>query len=272
MICACGQGRQPENLPGPEPAAAEPDTPAEVVVSPAARTMGKVVAMHYADLSFASVLPIAQVLVENGQHVRRGQVLAYLDGFALRNAVEQQQIAVEQARLQVEQARLQMLDVIITQGYDPDRAGDVPEQVARNAEVKSGYALSKAQLSAAQAQLAATRHALACGTLTAPFDGIVANISVQPHQLARTDEPVCRVIADGEMAVEFRVMEADLGRYPLGTQLGAIAVADPSRIYKAAISQVNPVVDEQGAVTLRALIEDAQGLFDGMNVEVILSR
>ena len=272
MICACGQGRQPENLPGPEPAVAEPETPEEVAVSPAARTMGKVVAMHYADLSFASVLPIAQVLVENGQRVSRGQVLASLSGFAMRNAVEQAQIAVEQAQLQVEQARLQMLDVIITEGYDPDRAGDVPEQVARNAEVKSGYALSKAQLSAAQSQLAAARHDLARGTLTAPFSGVVANVSVQPHQIARTDEPVCRVIADDEMAVEFRVMEADLGHYPLGAQLGAIAVADPSRIYKAAVSQVNPVVDEQGAVSLRARLEDAGGLFDGMNVEVILDR
>lgn len=275
VISACGGGGRPDSVPAPVPepaAAASSDTPVEAVVDPVALTMGKVVAVRYADLSFESDLPIERVLVRNGQRVRRGQVLASLEGFPLRNAVEQQQIAVEQAQLQVEQAHLQMLDVIITQGYDPDRAGDVPEQVARQAEVKSGHALAKAQLSAAQSQLAAARHDLDCGTLTAPFSGVVANVSVQPHQHPEAGTPVCRIIDDSEMAVEFRVMEADLDRYPLGTRLNAIPVSDPSRIYTATVSQINPVVDEQGAVTLRARLADATGLFDGMNVEVILQH
>ena len=80
------------------------------------RTMGKLVAARFADLSFETALPIERVLVRNGQQVRRGQVLAVLDQYKLRNAIEQQQRAIEQAQLQIEQARLQMKDVIISQG------------------------------------------------------------------------------------------------------------------------------------------------------------
>ena len=244
---------------------------APATVEGAIRTMGKVVATRYADLSFETSLPIERVLVHNGQHVHRGQVLAQLDAYKLRNAIEQQPRAIQQAQLQIEQAQLQMKDVIIAQGYDPDNTTAVPQQVIHHADVKSGYALAKNQLATARTQLAAAQHELRSGVLTAPFDGIVANVSVQAHQLAQAGQPVCRVIASGNMAVEFRVMEADLGRYSVGTTLSVIPVSNQSEKFAATVSEINPVVDQQGAVTLRARIDSASGLFDGMNVEVILS-
>lgn len=238
----------------------------------AMRTMGKVVAERFADLSFETALPIARVLVRNGQQVRRGQVLVQLDQYKLRNAIEQQQRTIEQAQLQIEQAHLQMQDVIISQGYDPDKASSIPSDVKHNADVKSGYALSKSQLAIAKTQLAAAQHELRSGVLTAPFDGVVANLSVQAHQLAQPGQPVCRIIASGDMEVEFRVMEADLCKYKIGTGVNVIPVADKSASYSATVSEINPIVDEQGAVTLRARLTNAATLFDGMNVEVVLLK
>ena len=234
------------------------------------KTMGKVVAGRYADLAFETTLPIERVLVSNGQHVRRGQVLAQLDLFKLRNAIEQQHHVIEQAQLQMEQAHLQMQDVIISQGFDPDKDTAVPDNVRHNADVKSGYALSKNQLASARAQLAAAQHELRSGMLVAPFDGVVANVTMQAHQLAQVGQTVCRVIASGEMLVEFRVMEADLNRYKIGTTVEVIPVADQTQHFSATVSEINPVVDEQGAVTLRARLGAASTLFDGMNVVVLL--
>ena len=281
LLTACGGGGTKEPAPvndsttvaahkGSDPSVL-PAEPTQNNPSPAAmRTMGKVVAQRFADLSFETALPIERVLVHNGQHVRRGQVLAQLDQFKLRNAIAQQQRAIEQAQLQMEQAHLQMQDVIIAQGYDPDKAAQVPDHVMHNADVKSGYALSKSQLASAKNQLAAAQHELRSGVLTAPFDGVVANVAVQAHQLAQAGQTVCRVIASGDMAVEFRVMEADLSRYQVGTAVSVIPVADKSQHYDATVSEINPVVDQQGAVTLRARLTNAATLFDGMNVEVIL--
>ena len=234
------------------------------------KTMGKVVTARFADLSFDTALPIERVLVRNGQQVRRGQVLAQLDQFKLRNAIEQKQRAIEQAQLQIEQAHLQMQDVIISQGYDPDKASAIPADVKHNADVKSGYALSKSQLATARTALAIAQHELRSGVLVAPFDGVVANLKIQAHQLAQPGQTVCRVIATGDMEVEFRVMEADLCKYKIGMGVNVIPVADVSKQYTAVVNVINPIVDEQGAVTLRARLNDAQGLFDGMNVEVIL--
>ena len=282
MAAGCGGGPAEKGTPAndsiqtmvADSAATVASNPAQQVIplpeSGSTSTMGKVVAEHFADLSFETALPIERVLVRNGQQVRRGQVLAQLDQFKLRNAVAKQERAIEQAQLQMEQAHLQMQDVIISQGYDPDKTSQVPASVVHNADVKSGYALSKSQLASARIQLAAAQHELRSGVLTAPFDGVVANVTIQAHQLAQAGQPVCRVIASGDMAVEFRVMEADLGRYQQGTALSIIPIADKSQHYDATVSEINPVVDKQGAVTIRAHVSHAADLFDGMNVEVIL--
>lgn len=274
LLTGCSGGQtEKSGLANDTVKAAVSPSPAPVTVSEtvAMQTMGKVVAERFADLAFETALPIERVLVRNGQHVHRGQVLAQLDQFKLRNAIEQQQRAIEHAQLQMEQAHLQMEDVIIAQGYDPDKAAQVPARVMHNADVKSGYALAKSQLASAKTQLAAAQHELRSGVLTAPFDGVVANVTVQAHQLAQAGQTVCRVIATGHMAVEFRVMEADLIRYKVGTAVSVIPVADKSQHFSATVSEINPVVDEQGAVTLRARLTEATTLFDGMNVEVILN-
>ena len=278
MLVGCGGGTTPDPSQGgesPSDSVIADSLPIVGSLSQAERqggvtTMGKVVAARFADLAFETSLPIQRVLVRNGQQVRRGQVLAQLDQYKLRNVVEQQQRAIEQAQLQIEQAQLQMQDVIISQGYDPDKASSIPSDVKHNADVKSGYALAKSQLATARTALAAAQHELRSGVLTAPFDGVVANLSVQAHQLAQPGQTVCRVIATGDMEVEFRVMEADLSKYTIGTGVSVIPVADKTNHYDATINVINPIVDEQGAVTLRAKLSDAQGLCDGMNVEVIL--
>ena len=271
MIVGCGGNTDNVTSENDSLLTVKPDTTVSTTSEPSAmRTMGKVVAARFADLSFETALPIERVLVKNGQQVRRGQTLAILDQYKLRNAIEQQQRAIEQAQLHIEQARLQMQDVIISQGYDPDKASSIPSDVKHNADVKSGYALAKNQLASARIQLTAAQHELRSGVLTAPFDGVVANLSVQAHQLAQPGQTVCRVIATGEMEVEFRVMEADLCQYKIGTGVNVIPVADKTNHYDATVNVINPIVDEQGAITIHAKLSDVQGLFDGMNVEVIL--
>ena len=271
LLMGCGgQPTPPETMTVDVPQTLEQTPPQESMGI--TKTMGKVEAVRYADLSFETALPIKSVSVVNGQQVRKGEVLAQLELFELQNAVEQQRLAVEQANLQIEQAELMMKDVIIAHGYDPDQKSTIPQQVLHNADVKSGYAMAKSQLATAQSQLAAAQHELQCGTLSAPFDGVVANVNVKAHQLAVVGQPVCRVIASDEMRVAFRVMEADIERYQIGTKLSVVPLANPSACYQAVVSEVNPMVDEQGAVAIKARLENATKLFDGMNVEVILDK
>ena len=260
LLTACRQQSQPNDS---QDTKASSDTISQTVVSSHAsdstpssafQTMGKVVATHYADVKFEISLPVLRMMVHNGDHVRQGQLLAEQDATRQTNVVEQHQ-------REIEQAHLQMQDVIISQGYDPEHIDKVPQRVRHIAEVKSGLLL-------AQNKLAAARHELKITRVTAPFDGIVANVTAHAGQLAQVGDIACRVIAPQQMDVEFRIMETDLSRFAVGTRLQVVPVGDEHAVYEAKVTEVNPIVDEQGTVMLRAHVATPHQLFDGMHVSV----
>lgn len=219
---------------------------------------GKVKASRYADLAFENSLPIKAVYVRNGQVVAKGQPIAELDMFKMNNAIEQ-------ARKQVEQARLNMQDVIISQGYDPDKPQAVPENIKKLAQVKSGYSLALSQLEAAT-------HDIGTAVLTSPFSGVVANLTIQAHSISQAGAIVCRIIATDEMEVEFKVMEGDLSIVKSGSIVNVTPTATKASQYEARVMDINPMVDENGAVCVRAKLKGDRNLFDGMNVEVSFTR
>jgi len=277
-LASCRQQQPPHpRTPVPSPPRAPAPIPANAPTRSLSRlhdatfqTMGKAVASRYADVKFEAALPVLRVLVHNGDHVRQGQLLAELDSYQYANAVEQHQ-------KEIDQAHLQMQDVIISQGFDPEQMDRVPPHVRHTAEVKSGFLL-------AQSKLAAARHELAKTRVLAPFEGVVANVKARSGQLAQIGEAVCRVIAERPMDVEFRVMESDLGLFPKGATLLVLPVADQSSAYEASVAEINPMVDEQGTVLIRARVasptpqslrnsapqQSPTPLFDGMHVSVII--
>lgn len=256
LLAACRQQSRPDDY---QDTGISSDTISQATVSdstasPSFQTMGKVVARQYADVKFEIAQPVLRVMVHNGDRVRRGQLLAE------QNAIRQTN-AVEQYEREIEQAYLQMQDVIISQGYDPEHIGNVPQHVRHIAEVKSGLLL-------AQNKLVAARHELQTTRVTAPFDGIVANVAAHAGQLAQVGDIACRVISPQQMDVEFRIMEADLSRFGVGTRLQVVPVGDEHAVYEAQVTEVNPIVDEQGTVMLRAHVATPHQLFDGMHVTV----
>lgn len=123
---------------------------------------GKVVAGGQADLRFETAGIVAQIYVKNGERVSRGQKLAELDKFRLTNKTTQAKNALDKAKLELQ-------DVLIGQGYPAEDTSKVPAEIMQLARVKSGYDQSLSQYELAKYE---EEHA----TLTAPFDGIVANL------------------------------------------------------------------------------------------------
>ena len=157
---------------------------------------GKIMAREHADLYFRTQEVVAKVYVKNGTFVRKGQKLAELDLFKLNNALAQ-------SKNSLAQANLEMQDVLIGQGYAPDNLNAVPADVLELAKVKSGYEQAKAQYESAQ-------HELEQATLTAPFDGVVANLFDKQFNMPKSGEPFCRIIRTSVMEVDFTVLESEL--------------------------------------------------------------
>ena len=141
---------------------------------------GKLAAQRCADLRFETAETIADIRVKNGDRVQAGQPLASLATFRLTNKLEQAETALAQAKLELQ-------DVLIGQGYSLADSARVPAETMRLVKVRSGYnqALQNYQLAAYELQKA---------TLTAPFSGIVANLSAKVYNTASTTEVFCTLI------------------------------------------------------------------------------
>lgn len=220
---------------------------------------GKVAASQYADLSFRIASePVAHIYVRNGDVVKKGQKLAELDRFTLQNSMEKAEIALRQSELE-------MKDVLIGQGYAPDRMQDIPEETVQLAEVKSGYAQSRAAWHMA-------KYELEQAVITAPFDGVVANL--QSHSFNRPDasKPFCRVIGNRGMEINFKVLESELPLLGRGDRVEVTPFAGITGSCSGTVTEINPLVDENGLVSVRANVNGGGKLFDGMNVRVSVKR
>ena len=172
---------------------------------------------------------------------------------------------MQQAQTSLAQAELEMQDVLIGQGYAPDRMQDVPASIRELAETRSGYAQSQANYELA-------RYEREQATLTAPFDGVVANLTGKRFNKPDASQPFCRVIGTGNMEVAFTVLESELPLINEGDRVEVTPYAATLTPCKGRIAEINPLVDENGMVKVKATVEGANRLFDGMNVRVSVKR
>lgn len=174
LLAACS-GAKKEEAADEGVATVLPDEKNEVTVLPLKRQIfnhelvsnGKIVAGGMADLRFESSGIVAQIYVKNGDRVHKGQKLAELDKFRLKNKTAQSKDALEKAKLELQ-------DVLIGQGYAADDTANVPDDIMQLARVKSGYDQTLSQYELAKYE---EEHA----TLIAPFDGVVANLFSKPY-------------------------------------------------------------------------------------------
>lgn len=219
---------------------------------------GKVTAGAMADLRFETAGVVAQIYVKNGDPVRKGQKLAELDKFRLKNKTAQAKDALEKAELELQ-------DVLIGQGYPVGDTSQVPADIMKLARVKSGYDQSRSLYELAVYE---EEHA----TLVAPFDGVVANLFAKPFNEPGTSEAFCTVIGTQGMEVDFTVLESELPLIKNGDRVIVTPYSDAGAKQEGRITQINPLVDDKGMVKVKAAVNGKGKLFSGMNVRVNVHR
>ena len=219
---------------------------------------GKLSARHYVDLKFETAEPIAAIYVKNGDRVKKGQKLAELSIFRLNNQLVQNTNTLEKAKLELQ-------DVLIGQGYTLEDSAKVPAATMQLAKIKSGYNQALAQYQLADYQF---RNAV----LTAPFDGVIANLFAKQFNTASTAETFCSVIDSRSLEADFTVLESELPLIKEGdrVEVTPFAIADVKS--DGRISEINPLVNKDGMVNVKAAVSDNGKFFEGMNVRVSIHR
>ncbi len=219
---------------------------------------GKLSASLKASLVFGTQGVISYVNVRDGQTVRKGEVLAGL-------GKEDIMLSLRLAELGLMKAELDLYDVLAGQGYAAGDTVSVPKNILAMAKMRSGY------LSAVN-ELAKARISEARSVLAAPFSGRIADVKFREWDLASASEPFCTIVDDSTLDVNFTVLESDYAAIGTGLPVKVTPFGRHDKIYEGKIVSINPVVDRNGQVAVRAQVRGDGSLVDGMNVKVVIEK
>lgn len=220
---------------------------------------GKLSASSKASLYFRESGIVLDVRVRNGQKVVRGAVLAELE-----NSV--QKSALESARIELERATLDMQDALVGLGYPVSEQDGVPEKVKEMASIRSGFSAAKNNFEKARASLDGT-------VLKAPFSGRVADVKLKAWSTSSGSEPFCTIIGEDGFDVDFTVLESEYPFVEIGQNVKVSLFGSHDGEYVSGrITAINPSVDKNGQIGVKAHVAANSRMLDGMNVKVIVEK
>lgn len=245
----------------------EPVTTGQLVVTVAAT--GRLQPTNQVEVGSELSGIVEQVLVDENDLVRQGQVLARLDVSKLEDAVARSRANLAAAEAQVLQTRATVVETTATlsryRRMFESTGGELPsrsELDAAEANVKraeANEASARATVSQARANLRSDETNLDKASLRSPIDGVVLSREVEPGQTvaASFQAPVLFKLAEDlrKMELEVDVDEADVSKVAVGQQASFTVDAWPGRTYQAVITRVSYGSQEKdGVVSYRAVL------------------
>jgi len=219
---------------------------------------GYVVAMREATVSSQLIDKVDDVLIQAGETVKKGQIVARLDDAMYRAALDQSEAAVAQARASLAAARLAARDatpiyqrekkeadegLISTDAFDTEQQTYDAAQAAVN--------VAQENLVAAQAAVVVNQRNLDYTIIRAPFDGVVTAKNAQPGQIVSPQFVGGGGIADivdmGSLEVDVDVSENFISRVRRGQPATITLDAYPDWHIPAAVIAIIPTADKSKA-------------------------
>ena len=186
-----------------------------------------------ADLRAEVSAVVLQVLKENGENVRRGDLLVRLDDTAIRDSLasaEASSRAADQAFVQADR-QFQRMTTLRSSGM-------VSTQAVEDAETRRNNAQS--DLAAAKTRAAQARQQLQRTEARAPFDGIVSDRKVSAGDTAQIGKELLKVIDPASMRFEGLVSADNIGEIKAGQLVGFRVNGYGDQQFAGKVKRVNP--------------------------------
>lgn len=181
---------------------------------------------------------VTRVLVEPGDWVNAGQVLATVDRSVQSQTAQSQaaSIRVAQADLNIAQAELDRAQQLLARGFVSK--ADIDRKTATRDAAAARVRVAQSQLSETQAR---NRRL----DIRSPAAGLVLTRAVEPGQIISSGSgALFRVAQGGQMELRTQLAEADLQRIPVGARAEVTPVGT-DRVFVGEVWQVSPVIDPQ---------------------------
>lgn len=265
LLPSCSKNQQQMQAPAPEIATItlEPQT-ADLQTTLPATIKGKT------DIDIRPQVTgfITKVNVDEGQHVRKGQVLFTLDQVTFQAAVDQARAAVNNAQTAVNTAKMTADSKKAL--FDKNIISEYEYQLSQNS-----LAQAQAQLANAKAALATAQKNLSYTVVTSPSDGYVGTIPNREGSLASPSsaQPLTTVSDNSQVYAYFSLTEKDLlnmlgdGTRSIDAAIKAMPEVqlrlNDGTMYPLTgkVATVSGVIDNNtGASSVRALFNNPNGI------------
>jgi HlyD family secretion protein len=252
---------------------------------------GQVITPQRASIAAESTGRVVRVPVDEGQTVKRDQVLVELDQSDERAALAQAHAALAQAEarlahlasftlpaaeqsLRQAQANLTQAQLaykrtsdLVAQNFvshaqldDAQRNLDVAQSQLRAAELQvaserkggSDYTVAEMARREAESSVTVAEAKLAATVIRAPADGVLIARSVEPGDVAQAGKELLVLAPSGETQVVVNIDEKNLGKLAVGQKALVSADAFPGESFPADVFYLNPGIDPvRGAVAVK---------------------
>ncbi len=230
---------------------------------PLLQASGYVVAVRETTVSAKSIYKVDAMFVQEGQIVRKGQVIARLDDSNARAALDQARAQVRQADAALAAATLAADDArpSYLRHQEELRQGLISAEAFD--EAKATYDSTTAAVSVARQNLAVARSALALNrtyeedtVITAPFSGVVTSTNAQAGDLVSPQFSggggICTLVDMSSLEVDVDVSEGLITRVHPGQRAAIVLDAYPSWHIPARVMAIVPSADRStGTVKVR---------------------
>lgn len=189
---------------------------------------------------------VTDVLVQEGDYVRAGQVLARVDRAVQLQQINQMDASIRQAQADaaLAQAELDRARQLLDRGFISK--ADIDRKTATRDSASARVAVARAQLAEMQARLARL-------DIRAPDSGIILTRQVEPGQVVSPGSgALFRIAQDGRMEMRAQVAEQELSRLQVG-QPANVQLVGSTDTFAGTIWLIEPIIDpraRQGSVRI----------------------
>ncbi len=200
---------------------------------------------------------IEELYIRNGQKVKAGELLAVIEDF-------EHKTSLISARQALDKAGINFRDDLLSKYLTADTSSLDPAKI-RTSRIRSGLDDALIALTRAEYNYNNTR-------IYSPLDGVVSNLEATRLNPSQNYKNLCTIVYNDVMYVEFPVMESEYGFISTGMPIGIIPFVDDSLVITGKIVQINPQVEDNGMIHVRAEFRNNGRLIDGMNVKVLVRK
>ena len=269
--------------------------PARQALTETVISSGRVITPERIEIGAELVGKVPRVLVEEGDRVRAGQVLARMDDSEQNAAVDQARRGVDEAVARIEQLNqvsrpvsdqaLAQADANLAQAgaefervkkladagfYNQSRLDEARRAIDAARAARAGaqaqargnrpdgveHRLAQARLDQARAALAVVVAKQAKTVIRAPVSGLLVRKLVESGDTVTQGKTLFELAADGETQIVLQIDEKNLGRLAVGQNAAVLADAYPAQPFPAEIFHIAPAVDPaKGSVEVKLRVK-----------------